>query len=440
MHLSNRIKRLRLKNNLTQANLCKGIISVPHYSNIETGRFSPNIETLELLANRLHIPANYFLAINEECPLTENALTQYEELIMKGAQEEINRFYNNKLDRFSFIPSYKQELYFYLLRFIELVNSNNIREAMNLYEEDIKDIPNIDSLLNSKREQKLHYVSGLYFYFKKQYWPCIQHFKQMISLDTDMHLTSKAYFNMGLAHYKLNDYVNALEHTRKAKLSYFKLHDWSKVGDCYNLMAVLFREMGLPSESESYITRGFDIATSDAYELVAKLNHNLALLKFDAKDYHEATTLINNSISLKLQNCPFNIFNSYKVKLNIFLATKDIIMLKKTLKEAAEFVNNPLEKATYNSIKAKMHYLLEDYPIYEKLISKSIEGYLETSNWKSLILATEHYSTFLEANKKYKKAFEQQRLSIKAYKHLYEGGQDYEKVVTTASIVTDDVI
>lgn len=60
-----RIKRLRLKNHLTQEQLSEKVeLSPKHISNIETNNARPSLETLVTLSNILHTSLDYLLMNN----------------------------------------------------------------------------------------------------------------------------------------------------------------------------------------------------------------------------------------------------------------------------------------------------------------------------------------------------------------------------------------
>ena len=87
MHIGSRIRRLRESRSLTQKEASSGIISTSHYSNIESGRFEPSNDVLELLADRLDVPICYFQRIYEDDAASPKNITEYEELLssdMKG--------------------------------------------------------------------------------------------------------------------------------------------------------------------------------------------------------------------------------------------------------------------------------------------------------------------------------------------------------------------
>ena len=65
MKLGEKIKTERIRNNLTQAKLCEGILTRSMLSQIEHGGALPSLGTLSSLATKLHVPAEYFLSEDE---------------------------------------------------------------------------------------------------------------------------------------------------------------------------------------------------------------------------------------------------------------------------------------------------------------------------------------------------------------------------------------
>lgn len=411
MKLHNRIRRVRVEKGLSQAEVCKGIISASHYSNFENGRYQLGTDILTLLAERLSVPNSYFSNWNEDDQLVEELLSRYEKKVECENLEDLEQFYELQKEEFLYISSVRQEFIYHLIRFKHLFKSNRLEEAKELYARFVLNAKKLYMPLERDSSQKYYYISGLYYYTSGQWDECIQCFKKAMEVSEDCLLRAKILYNLSLAAYRLFDYENALLYAKEAKNIYLNLHDWEKTADCYNLVAVLFREKGSLAESEKYISKGLHIIGELDESKQTKLYHNLALVKLDQGDYQNALEWIEKSIHLKKElDTSDSLFISYRIRLAIFLNKKDILSLRKNLKLAKKHIKTAMDRAHYLFIEAQTFYLLEDYRHYETSIMKSIELFESVGNWKNLRTAAEHYANYLGVNRSYKKAYEYQTL------------------------------
>ncbi|WP_438310626.1 tetratricopeptide repeat protein [Sporosarcina sp. FA9] len=422
LNLGNRIKRIRLSNQFSQVDVCQGIISTSHYSNIENGRYHPNVETLSLLALKLSVPESYFKNSYEESKQIQELLKIYEQKIEADDTEETNFFYQSNKELLEFIPSFKQEFQFHLLRFLHLVKLRDLAGVIALYTEKIEVIQTPEDSLNAETLQRYFYVSGLYFYFIKKYDASIDYLKKTIEISMDPSFRAKITYNLSLALYSQYKYDEALLYAKEAKSIHLEMHNWIRTGECYNLIAVLLRKKNRPTESEEYIEKGFSITNDEAGELRATLYHNLALIRMDQGNYKAALDNINTCININKKNQKTYLFAPYRIKCKILLLTEDILQLIKTVAIVYNYVRSKTDEAHYQFIMAQMDYLLEDYRSYENSINKCIDIFHTESSWKNLKDAAKHYSLFLEERKRYKSALAQQKLCTLALEKMNNWG------------------
>jgi transcriptional regulator with XRE-family HTH domain len=414
-----RIKRIRTKNGLKQSEVYRGIVSASHYSNIENDRYSPSNETLRLIGDKLLVPHSYLLEIHKDNIELNVLLHTFANLINNGKPEEIAVFLETHKDVFEFIPSIKQEAYFNLLLFLNLYYFNDTNLALEFYKNNIEEYGDFLSDFDLEQQQKYHYISSLYYYQIKKFEISVIHLKKVLKYEEDLFLKPKITFNIAATLYNLYQYDEALVYAKDAKTLYLNAFNWEKTADCCNLIAVLLKEKNLLNESEEYIKKGFHLSKEDSYELRAKLHHNLALIRREQENYKEAMENINICIQLKSKIESTSLFDSYREKLKILLLIEDIVLLNRTLTNAHALIRSKTNEAHYHFIVAQKNFILKEITAYEISISKSIDIFLAQEEWKELRRAAEHYSIFLEVNKKYKKSLEHQKLCTLALKKIY---------------------
>ncbi len=421
LNLGKRIKNIRESKGLTQEDVFKGIVSNSHYSNIESGRYNAAIETIKLLASRLDVPEDYLISTKVDCKEIQNLLDKYELLVEAGDIKATNSFLDIDKDKFVYISSLKQEVYYQLLTFLHLINSNKYNEALDLF---AKYLPTtgVQTVIEGKYKQIYFYATGLYYYMIKSHKNSITYFKELLKVSEEYsNYKPKVLYNIAMSLYNIYKISEAIEYAKQSKILYLKLHEWEKVGDCYNLLIVLNREIKNYSMAETYLEKGFKIAKSDSFELKAKLYHNYSLIYFDQGRYKEALDYVNKSIKIKKENSIPEMFVSYKLKLNILFNIDDLLLLNKTLKIASEFINTKIHEAQYLYIESKKHYFLGEMDLYESNINKAIKILQGQKSWKELRTVAEHYSLFLENNKRYKRSLELQKICNLAMKNMFEG-------------------
>lgn len=122
---------------MKQSEVCHGIVSPSHYSNIEACRFTPSIDTMRLIAERLDIPYTYLTNTNSYNSRLEKILLEYEKLIDLNDVQGIGQLMSNSTSSFQYIESIFQEYHFNILKFLELAMSNKIEDAVVHYEESV---------------------------------------------------------------------------------------------------------------------------------------------------------------------------------------------------------------------------------------------------------------------------------------------------------------
>lgn len=419
MNLGKRIKNVRETKGLRQEDVFTGIVSNSHYSNIESGRYNASQETINLIARRLDVPKYYFTSIGINCDETQSLLEKYEVLVLTGDTEKTSSFLVNNKDKLEYIPSINQEAYYRLLIFLHLINSNKYKDALAIFEKYLKEVDQFT--LDDKQKSIYLYATGIYYYMINSHKNSIIFFKELLKIiDDSSILKPKVLYNIAMSLYNIYIFSESIEYVEESKIYYLKLHEWEKVGDCYNLLIVLYRELKNYSKAETYLEKGFMLCRNNTFELKAKLHHNHSLICYDQERYKEALDSINKSIEIKNKKSIPGMFVSYKLKLSILLHMNDISMFNKTLITASKFINTKLHEAQYLFIEAKKHFILGELDLYELKINKAIIILKSQESWKELRTVAENYSLFLEGNRRYKKAFELERCCNLALKNMYE--------------------
>ncbi|MGE7932846.1 helix-turn-helix domain-containing protein [Viridibacillus arvi] len=416
MKLGNRIKRIRLLKGLKQADICHGIISPTHYSNIENCRYTPSIDTLKLLAGRLEVPERYFHNIYEDTTEMQNILSALESKIEKESVEEVRQFLDLHKVQFQYIPSVRQEYYFMLLKFLALVKMEQDNLAIELYENEISKVEIDESQLFVSTRYQYLYVTAVYHYYVGDYKISGEMFKRLLLTSEDQLLKARISYNIAMSHYHLCQFEFALSYAIEAKDLYLKLHEWMKAGDSYNLISILLIEKNEFKQAIEFIDRGLNICRPEFHNLKALLHHNYAFILFQTDQLDEALLQIDFAIKYKKTVSYADKFVSKRLRLEILLKLNQLETLECEMDILENSILTNKQRAGYYFLVAKVEYEKGNFVKYEDFIQQSIEIFKEHIDLKELKQASEHYATYLAMNKKYKKAFEMQLLCTECLK------------------------
>lgn len=423
LHIGKRLKEMRKRSEKSQDQVGHGIISTSHFSNIEGGRFVPSQDILYLLADRLAVPYTYFEDIHIDDPDLAVLLKEYQRIIEGGELAQIESFYHENESKFEFIPSLNQELYFSLLRILDLINANRIEDANQLYNNKVVNYvdPSQVYMLSAEIREKYFYVTGLIHYIKKNYEESIHNFRKTITLTTDPKLKARLTFNIALSLYYLYEYTEALEYSIKAKDLYLNLHDWVKTADCYNLIGLLYKEKKDLIKTEEYLNNGFDILDeNESVRMYPILLHNLALLKIEQNLGKEALEILDRCIVIKKRQNHETLFNSYRAKLEIYVRNKDFELLNSEIEETKSTCKTDSDFTHLSILEAQLHRFNQQYEQYEQLMNKSISYFYDNEDWKNLKSISKEFTEFYIERKQYKKAFQIQSMDLHATKKIHK--------------------
>lgn len=418
MKLGNRIKRIRLLKGLKQADICHGIISPTHYSNIENCRYTPSIDTLKLLAARLEVPERYFHNIYEDTTEMQNILSTLESKIDKESVEEVQQYLDLHQEQFRYIPSIRQEYYFLLLKFLALVKMEQDNLAIELYENEIAMVEIDESQLFVSTRLQYLYVTAVYHYYVGDFKESVKRFKRLLVMNEDQLLKARVSYNIAMSHLQLCQFEKALKYAIEAKDLYLKLHEWMKAGDSYNLIGSILTEINEFDEAQVFLQKGFNICRPEFHNLKSLLHHNLACILFEKKLFEEALIQIDSAIEYKKTISYADNYISIKLRLDILLELNQLSYVESQIPLLVSNIRTKKHKAGYYFLAARVDYKKGDFEKYEDDIQRCIELYKEHPDLKHLILASEHYATYLAMNKKYKKAFEMQLLCTECLKKM----------------------
>ncbi|WP_342541940.1 helix-turn-helix transcriptional regulator [Paenisporosarcina sp. FSL H8-0542] len=249
------IKQERLKQNMKQIVLCKGICSVSYLSKIESNSFQPSDEVLGLLLKQLKLNPSE-ITIEDETEVITHLYEVYKTAITKRDIEAINCFLvqaTNNPVHFSKASNYTS----YLLHIFRLYLILN--DDMNEIRHLATTIQSLDKSLSDKEQFLLNYNLGLFHYEDREYIASLNHMERALE-----YLESRT-----IKDWEVADFYNALS------LTYYQNQELLKASYYASLSLPIFKDQLLFDRAvDNYIVLG---NISKGLKDYAKAENNLLM-------------------------------------------------------------------------------------------------------------------------------------------------------------------
>lgn len=300
MHIGKRIRYLRIKNNLSQEELAKGIISVSHLSNLESGRYSASKETIKFLAKRLHVHDSYLL----DCFTINTTLENVLEQLFISIVTDVHNV-SSILDSIDQpINCISQEcIYFYLTcsyyyKINEIDRAQTIENNILTYlsvDVSKQDVP--DNL-----KQAYYYFKGLSSYRMNQLESSYHFFKKLLDYIYLENIYADIQFNLALISYQLADYFNAKKYTDLATKIYMDDGDLDKLAITHNLVGTIFCDSYMFKDALSELNKAMKFSKALNFErLQSRILHNKGQVYKGLKNDLKALEQFKKSYQLKMR-------------------------------------------------------------------------------------------------------------------------------------------
>ncbi|MFZ3579189.1 hypothetical protein [Virgibacillus sp. DJP39] len=379
MIVAKRIKKLRTTLNIPRREFCKGIVSLSHLSNIESGRFVPSEDILISFANKAGMPKDYLVNPHKDQEKVATKIKELHVLLDDDLSEcvtEIEIFERSN----PYIASYLLEIEFYLLKANSCIKSGKMELAYQVYSQNVEPLID-DSLLEHKNlRYLLKKFKGVFSYHRSNYGQAITDYKIFLKEDLDTLEQAKVNFNIALCYDKKSDNYHAIRYIYKALDKYTQELDWDGVGKSYNFLGSLFEQIKNYCDAEIYYKKALKLSNEmELISLKCKVLHNLGELSKNRNDYEQAILLFNQAIKIKKNYNHTNLSITYCSLIDSFILMNRFQEAKLYLYEALKHTNSQLSKVRLNTLKEKMAYKNEQGSSYEPSLKGAMD-YFEFNN------------------------------------------------------------
>ncbi|MFC4321612.1 helix-turn-helix domain-containing protein [Litchfieldia salsa] len=296
MNIGNRIKLERIQQNMTQAQLSKGIISISYLSKIENGQTNASREVLEMLCERLGLP----LTEEQETELIKELKVWYFKIARKNVSES-TALYSKYKSIFEEKNDTIAMIYFRLFEIRYLFLINDMEQA----KVQIQKIEQVQDLFDRDMNYYFYKFSGLYCYLTGQYPIAKQQYQLTEKLLINSNLYQKweeadLYYSMGLTFSQLNNPTLSIRYVEKALQIYQSDYDLKRCAECHILLGIGYvktKEFNLAEESYRTASK-LAYQMNDTY-LKGLIHHNLGHLLSLENRAIEAISEFENSLQHK---------------------------------------------------------------------------------------------------------------------------------------------
>ena len=402
MHLGKRLRYIRLKNNLSQEKLAKGIVSVSHLSNLESGRYSASEETIRFLAKRLKVSESYL----------SGSLTPD-----KNLDEQLSKLFVTILTDVTNTPNilatihepinciYQEWTYFYLTCSY-YYKVNKLDKAKDIEENTLTYfISENDSLTEYPQilKQAYFYYKGISAYRNNHLESSYRSFNKLTDYVHFNKIYADIQYNLALISYQLSDYFKAKKHTDIANEFYLQNGDLDKLAETHNLLGTIYCESFMFKDSLRELNKAMKFAKSlNIRYLESRILHNKGLVYKGLGEENKALEMFLNSYRLKVkmnfENMVVTIGELLECQINLGRYTET----KQLLKTASQYMKTENDYQLLNSIKGNidlhegnevefikkkteaLNYFIHNNLKYAKGIAKELgDYYFEKNKYKN---------------------------------------------------------
>ncbi|WP_284036234.1 tetratricopeptide repeat protein [Neobacillus sp. 114] len=351
------IKYYRTQRGITQAELAKGICSVPHLSKIENNSKEANEETIALLLERLNISMEEMEENEEKIKIL---IREFSNRINFYLKEEIEETYQKLKQIEHLIPFSKYIHIWGLYKYRYLLFKGKMDEA-----EHQKDLLYKQKKNFSQHEEYLfRYYNAVFLMWKGQYKNADDIFDTLHTENNYQASDGEFLYHRALVKSSLEQSGHAIHFGKLALQMFMNQHNFIRILHTLMLLGINYTNSNIYEEAEEcfqHIIRNAKLLKEE--QLLPQIYHNMGHLQFKMKHLNESLFYYEKSLELQPNINQHYLVTLYSIgEINYFLGAKE-----KSI-ECFQEVNS-LAK----DLGVKKFRLLSEY--YLQLMSSPIKGY-----------------------------------------------------------------
>lgn len=292
------IKYFRTQKGITQAELAKGICSVPHLSKIENNSKEANEETLSLLLERLEISLG---EMEEKEGLVQTLLNQLVENINYFSKDHADAIFQQLREIEHIIPFSKYIHTYELYKYRYLLFKGFLAEADAQKDLLFKQRKNF-----SQHEDYLfQYFNAISLILKGQFKAADDIFELLSSDNYHETPTGEFYYHRALVKGSLYQSGHAIHFGNMALQIYMTQHNFIRILHTLMLLGINYTRSNIYEEALvcfQHLIRNAELASEE--KLLPQIYHNMGYLRNKMKNVKEALYYFEKSLTLQDKSNP----------------------------------------------------------------------------------------------------------------------------------------
>lgn len=396
------IKFYRTQRGITQAELSKGICSVPHLSKIENNSKEANEKTISLLLKRLNIDLEEMEEKEEEIKIL---LRRLDDKINFYLTDEIEVYYQKLVNIEHLIPFskyiYIYELYkFRYLIFKGLVEEADIQRA-HLYKQKKN--------FSQHEDYLFRYYKAIFLMWKGQYQNADDILDALHTENNKETTSGEFLYHRSLAKSSLEQSGHAIHFGKMALQLFMNQHNFIRILHTLMLLGINYTHSNIYEEAQDcfhHLIRNAELLKKE--KLLPQIYHNMGHLQFKMKNAKEALYYYEKSLALQPNKNQHYLVTLYAIG-ELHHSLQSIEKAKACFQEV-----NFLSK----ELGVKKYRLLSDF--YLLLLASPVKAfkYLETKVIPFFEEANEHLDDLTYFYKMLADYYNQKGMVIDAVKYL----------------------
>lgn len=426
MNLGKRIDKLRRQKNMSQAELCKGIISSSHLSNIKRGRYQPAKDILLMFAERLEVPTSYLLHHQIEQPQLKLLLTELHQSIVQKKRDEAKEILLTIRKQLWPISSTVLEFFFFVLESLYVLNFVSVKKAQKRFELEVVPLceeKRVDQLPKEVRET-YYSLKGRLAYHNEDFESSYESFTRQLTCTRDIYEKANVLFYLGASLAALCRRKEGIDVIQQAIALYEVNQQYDSLCQAYELLFQLYLNHAQVEQAEGVWCRLAEVVRKHRLTHFFPLIDQFAgILKKEKGQMYEAISIYQTAIASlesRTDRSPSSVhqlFSLYCLLVEAQIAVNDLEQAQSAFKAANQYQHLEGERIELMILKARLSYAKKDYEKYLALLDESLRYYYKQKKWLKVERYAQELAEFHFQARRYKWAAQYFKLSVEAIKH-----------------------
>lgn len=296
----NLIKIERMRKEMKQAVLARGICSVSYLSKIENNQTSPSEEVLELLFERLGLDVPLYYDFAEQAKKIE---IEIRDILRDALLSRKDSGKQKQIQKYLYHPVVNQSKDLYITLLMTLARFQIMPGGEGDY---IKQIGWVEDQLSKENKLRFMVMKSLILFdenAKEESFKLLEYLNKEISHASipDWELADMRYI-IGASYYRFTEYLPAIENVKSA-LEYFQEHFYlERIVECHLIIGLSLKRRRRFSEALAHYHRAVKvISATDRTDYFGMLYNNMGEIYSSLGDQEKALEYFMQSFDYKLE-------------------------------------------------------------------------------------------------------------------------------------------